>query len=151
MGKPGGGRLPLSNRMASKFHLLNFTVPSNQQMQKIFDTIANVKFAGFYEEIKSLIEPIALSTVNLFNQVQSEFLPIPSSTHYSFNMRDISKVFQGLYLADKAFMENKDQIIKLWGHEILRVFYDRLINEADQKKFKKLLDCLLYTSPSPRD
>ena len=63
MEKPGGGRPPLSNRMASKFHLLNFTVPSNQQMQKIFDTIANVKFAGFYEEIKSLIEPIALSTV----------------------------------------------------------------------------------------
>ena len=55
-------------------------------------------------------------------------------------MRDISKVFQGLYMADKNFYESKEQIIKLWGHEILRVFYDRLINEEDQKKFKGLLN-----------
>ena len=55
-------------------------------------------------------------------------------------MRDISKVFQGLYLADRSFIESKEQIIKLWGHEILRVFHDRLINEEDQKKLKKLLD-----------
>ena len=43
-------------------------------------------------------------------------------------------------MADKNFYESKEQIIKLWAHEILRVFYDRLINEEDQKKFKKLLD-----------
>lgn len=67
MGKPGAGRQPMANRMLSKFHLLNFTVPSNQQMQRIFETIAHVKFAQFFEEIKSLIEPIAISTVSLFN------------------------------------------------------------------------------------
>ena len=67
-------------------------------------------------------------------------MPTPAKSHYIFNMRDISKVFQGLYLADRSFIESKEQIIKLWGHEILRVFHDRLINEEDQKKLKKLLD-----------
>jgi dynein heavy chain len=43
-------------------------------------------------------------------------------------------------MADKNFCESKEQIIKLWGHEILRVFHDRLIDEEDQKRFKKLLD-----------
>ena len=67
-------------------------------------------------------------------------MPTPAKSHYIFNMRDISKVFQGLYLANKNFCESKEQIIKLWGHEILRVFYDRLVDDEDQKKFKKLLD-----------
>ena len=67
MGKPGGGRMPLSNRMMSKFHLINFTVPSNSQMQRIFETIAGVKFAQFYEDIKAIIEPLAISTVSLYN------------------------------------------------------------------------------------
>ena len=67
-------------------------------------------------------------------------MPTPAKSHYVFNMRDISKVFQGLYLADKNFYESKEQIIKLWGHEILRVFYDRLINTDDQALLKRLLN-----------
>jgi len=55
-------------------------------------------------------------------------------------MRDISKVFQGMYLAEKNFYESKEQIIKLWGHEILRVFHDRLISFEDQTKLKGLLN-----------
>lgn len=63
--------------------------------------------------------------------MQREFRPIPAKSHYIFNMRDISKVFEGLYLADKSFVESKEQIVKMWSHEVLRVFYDRLIEKSD--------------------
>jgi dynein heavy chain len=46
-------------------------------------------------------------------------------------MRDISKVFQGLYMAKKQNQDTKEHIIKLWGHEILRVFADRMITYDD--------------------
>jgi dynein heavy chain len=55
-------------------------------------------------------------------------------------MRDISKVFEGLYLADKSFVEAKEQIVKMWSHEVLRVFYDRLIEPSDQALLKKSLN-----------
>ena len=41
-----------------------------------------------------------------------------------------------MYQADKNFYENKEQIVKLWGHEILRVFQDRLNSYEDRTKFK---------------
>jgi dynein heavy chain len=44
MGKPGGGRAEISNRILSKFHLINYTIPSETNMKRIFETIASFKF-----------------------------------------------------------------------------------------------------------
>jgi len=140
MGKPGGGRSEISKRLMSKFHIVNYTIPTESQMKKIFETIAAFKFQIFDEEIKNLSEPLALATINLFNIIQENFLPTPAKSHYVFNMRDISKVFQGLYQADKNFYEGKEQIIKLWAHEVLRVFNDRLNSFEDRDQFKHYLN-----------
>ena len=140
MGKPGGGRAEISNRMLSKFHVINYTIPSEGNMKRIFENLASAKFQQFYEEIKQLCEPLAVATIALFNTLAENFLPTPAKSHYVFNMRDISKVFQGMYLAEKNFYESKEQIIKLWGHEILRVFHDRLITVEDQNKLKSILN-----------
>jgi len=140
MGKPGGGRSEISKRLMSKFHIVNYTIPTEAQMKKIFETIAAFKFQIFDEEIKNLSEPLALATINLFNIIQENFLPTPAKSHYVFNMRDISKVFQGLYQADKNFYEGKEQIIKLWAHEVLRVFNDRLNSFEDRDQFKQYLN-----------
>ena len=140
MGKPGGGRSEISKRLQSKFHIVNYTIPTESQMKKIFETIAAFKFQIFDEEIKVLSEAMAMATINLFNIIQLNFLPTPAKSHYVFNMRDISKVFQGLYQADKNFYEGKEQIIKLWSHEVLRVFHDRLNSFEDRDQFKAYLN-----------
>lgn len=68
--------------------------------------------------------------------IQREFLPTPAKSHYIFNMRDVSKVFQGIYQADSRFYSTKDNIVKMWAHELLRVFSDRLTNMEDKALFK---------------
>jgi len=52
MGKPGGGRSEISKRLQSKFHIVNYTIPTESQMKRIFETIAAFKFQIFDEEIK---------------------------------------------------------------------------------------------------
>ena len=37
------------------------------------------------------------------------------------------------------------------GFDLVKTLYKGKLNEGKLKKLKKLLDCLLYTSPSPRD
>jgi dynein heavy chain len=64
----------------------------------------------------------------IYDQIKVNLLPTPKKSHYTFNLRDISKVFQGLCNASLKFCNNKQTIVKLWYHEIFRVFGDRLIN-----------------------
>jgi hypothetical protein len=42
-------------------------------------------------------------------------------------------------MADKNFIESKEHIVKLWAHEVLRVFCDRLNTPEDRAKFKGFL------------
>ncbi|OWK02778.1 hypothetical protein Celaphus_00010474, partial [Cervus elaphus hippelaphus] len=69
-----------------------------------------------------------------------ELLPTPAKSHYTFNLRDLSKVFQGMLMADPAKVEDKVQLLRLWYHENCRVFRDRLVNDEDRDWFDKLLE-----------
>lgn len=140
MGPPGGGRSEISARMQSQFRTINFTQPSDGQMSRIFHTIISHHLSDFEEEVKPLADPLTIATISLYRRVSEVFLPTPTKSHYLFNMREISRVFQGLYRADRAFHDSKESLVKLWTHECLRVFHDRLINYEDQNIFKQLMD-----------
>lgn len=59
--------------------------------------------------------------------------------HYTFNLRDISKVFQGILMITAPRCKTVETAVRLWAHECLRVFYDRLINQDDQQWFENLV------------
>lgn len=72
--------------------------PSDSNLKKIFGTILKgfMNTFNFSEQIKKAADGIVSSTLVFYNTIKSELLPIPSKFHYQFNLRDISKVFQGL-------------------------------------------------------
>ncbi|KAK2854426.1 hypothetical protein Q7C36_006295 [Tachysurus vachellii] len=89
------------------------------------------------------------------------FLPTPTKSHYIFNLRDFARVVKGVLLCPHTHMQEGDKLIRLWIHEIYRVFYDRLIDSEDRTTFfnivrertsayfKQTLDKLLcHLSPS---
>lgn len=59
--------------------------------------------------------------------------------HYTFNLRDISKVFQGFLMITAPRCTTVETAVRLWVHECSRVFYDRLINREDQQWFEDLV------------
>jgi len=121
--------------------MVNFTFPSETQVRRIFQNILSHKFMtqDFDDEIKQISESLALATIGLYNSIADNFLPTPTKSHYIFNMRDISKVIQGVYIFDKFYCDSKLTIFRLWVHESLRVFHDRLISTTDRSKLKKLI------------
>jgi dynein heavy chain, axonemal len=79
-----------------------------------------------------LNKSIVNSTLTLYTMVRTELLPTPEKSHYLFNLRDVSRVFQGLSLVKQATLNSPDVLVKLWVHEFQRVFEDRLISEKDK-------------------
>jgi dynein heavy chain len=72
-------------------------------------------------------------------RISEELLPTRAKSHYTFNMRDLSKLMQGLLLASPRAAASRDAVARLWLHEACRVFHDRLTCEGDRGAFKKML------------
>jgi dynein heavy chain len=59
-------------------------------------------------------------------------LPTPAKSHYTFNLRDLSKVFQGILSLREQQCADTVTYSRLWAHECMRVFQDRLIDREDK-------------------
>ncbi|KAG7305959.1 hypothetical protein JYU34_008522 [Plutella xylostella] len=138
VGPPGGARSPLPPRLLSCFHALYLTAPSHSQLVKIFGTMLNQHLQVFDEETKAVGKLVLLATIDMFNIIEGKLLPTPSKMHYLFNLRDISKIFQGLLRSNKDYQNTKTRFLKLWIHECFRVFSDRLTDEKDRSWFFNL-------------
>jgi dynein heavy chain, axonemal len=139
-GPPGGARNPITPRFLRHFSLLSFPTLNTNTLISIFGGIIVGFFADFAKTIWSLAEPIVLAAVNLYERISQELLPTPTKSHYLFNLRDLSKCIQGILQADTSTYTNQMQILRLFYHEALRTFHDRLVTQDDKSYFKKLLN-----------
>lgn len=61
-----------------------------------------------WELPQKLTEPLVQATIEVFQEVTKALLPTPAKSHYTFNMREIWKVFQGLsFLSPKAIKDSQ--------------------------------------------
>lgn len=78
------------------------------------------------------------ATIDIYNTIRRELLPTPAKSHYTYNMRDLSKVFQGMQMIGVA-VDDTRKLTRLWAHETLRVFHDRLVSNDDRTWFQNLM------------
>ena len=72
------------------------------------------------------------STMFIYQSAVKNFLPMPSKSHYVFNLRDFARVIRGVLLVPPSQLEETDMLIRLWIHEVYRVFSDRLTEVSDR-------------------
>jgi dynein heavy chain len=130
--QPGGGRNEVDPRFISLFSVFNVTFPSEESLTKIYSSILDGHLQPFSKEIRELTVGITASTLNLYTQIVHNHPPTPSKFHYIFNLRDLSRVYQGLCLIVPDRFEKANQFIRVWRNECLRVFHDRLTNAGDK-------------------
>lgn len=79
-------------------------------------------------------------TLRVYNQVlYGPLKPTPNKSHYTFNLRDISRIFQGLCNANSKLCQAPVHILRMWIHENKRVFGDRLIDNKDRDWLEGIL------------
>ena len=52
-----------------------------------------------------MVPQLVKSTTSVYTTITTELLPTPAKSHYTFNLRDLSKVFQGMLMAQSAGMK----------------------------------------------
>ncbi|ELT89912.1 hypothetical protein CAPTEDRAFT_157693, partial [Capitella teleta] len=140
MGPPGGGRNDVTHRFLRHFNLIGIESFDEESMNNIFSPIVDWHFEqGFDANHKKYSKMIIAATTSIYQKAISNFLPTPSKSHYLFNLRDFSRVIQGVLLLKPSMCpegnSGSHKIVRLWVHEVYRVFYDRLVDEEDRENF----------------
>ncbi|KAL0205536.1 hypothetical protein P9112_000843 [Eukaryota sp. TZLM1-RC] len=143
MGHPGGGRSEITQRFTRHCNLISFTSLNSETLTRIFSKIFSWFTDGFSSEIRNLSSSIVESSVYLYNSISENLLPTPSKSHYTFNLRDVSKVFQGIMQGSTTTIKSGVDLVSLWVHEASRVFKDRLVDDSDRKWFDSIIDTTL--------
>ena len=102
MGPPGGGRNAITENDETLQRALYHRFSEND-IVNIFTTLMtwNMERVNFDAEIKGDINSLIQATLSVYKQSQSTLLPTPKS-HYTFNLRDFSKIIQGICMVEGA-------------------------------------------------
>uniref|UniRef100_A0A803TL59 Dynein axonemal heavy chain 3 n=1 Tax=Anolis carolinensis TaxID=28377 RepID=A0A803TL59_ANOCA len=137
MGPPGGGRNDITGRFTRHLNIISISAFDDEVLTKIFSSIVDWHFSkGFEASFLRLGKMLVQATMNIYKLAVENFLPTPSKSHYVFNLRDFSRVVRGVLLCPHTHLQ---KLIRLWIHEVYRVFYDRLIDAKDREVFFNMI------------
>nr|XP_033804381.1 dynein heavy chain domain-containing protein 1 [Geotrypetes seraphini] len=156
---PSGSR-PLSARFTRLFTIFALPTATKESLVSIYapKIKAWLRKIPVFPRTNELSTALTVATIDLYYAVREMFRPSPNHWHYLFSLHDIDKVLKGLFILPlrtalqcfysvrdskstkakpKLGMMNTDILIKrliirLWLHESLRTFYDRLITEKEK-------------------
>eukprot|EP00992_Anisonema_acinus_P002258 TRINITY_DN10608_c1_g1_i2.p1 TRINITY_DN10608_c1_g1~~TRINITY_DN10608_c1_g1_i2.p1 ORF type:complete len:2266 (+),score=796.72 TRINITY_DN10608_c1_g1_i2:1-6798(+) len=132
MGPPGGGRNSLDPRFVSLFSVFNITFPSVDALETIYSQIIMAHIEPFDEAMHEVALKLTHVTLELYFHISEKLPATPTKFHYVFNLRDLSRVCEGLLRCTPDKFTHPAQLARVWRNECLRVFYDRLVDDRDR-------------------
>lgn len=145
MGLVGGSGQELCSRFLHHFSIFSLNEIPDESVSKIFTNVLflGYKNNGFSNDVAIYVNQIVSASLEIYKSSLKNLRPIPAKSHYVFNLRDFARVIFGCALLKKESAEIKYIFPKLWVHEILRIFCDRLTEKLDKDwMYEKLRNCV---------
>ncbi|CAL8304972.1 unnamed protein product [Merluccius merluccius] len=133
---PGGGRNDIPQRLKRQYTVFNCTLPSNTSIDKIFGVMG----CGYFHECREF-QPVITDMVKM--------LPTPSKFHYVFNLRDLSRIWQGMLKINAGECNDISTLLALFKCECIRVIADRFVCIEDKVWFEKAVSGVIQEHMDP--
>lgn len=140
MGLPGGSNF-IPKRLYRHMFCLAVDSFEESTLLRIFSSIGEWHFSkGYNETVARLAKNLAAAIVDIYKGASECYLPTPAKSHYTFSLRDVTRVYQGLVMVPPKKLGDSNKLMRLFIHEVYRVFYDRLVDSKDRDKLLTLVE-----------
>ncbi|PFH34573.1 dynein heavy chain family protein [Besnoitia besnoiti] len=142
---PTAATFHISSRLQRHFSVLACFPPESETITRIYGSILRHHLLPFDTAVQNLEAPVLQATIDMFQTIHGSpsFVHSAKKFHYTFSLRDLSLIFQGVLQSRpamyRAVSAGTTKFARLWMHESCRVIRDRLVNSEDAKAFDEIL------------
>lgn len=142
-----GGSNSIPKRLFRHMFVVGVDSFEDATLMRIFTSIGEWHFSKGYPDIVGrLAKGLSAATIAVYKGAMKSYLPTPAKSHYTFSLRDVTRVYQGIVMVPPKKLSEPDKLVRLWTHEIYRVFYDRLVDAKDRDQLLSLVDSACSTN-----
>ncbi|KAJ2558174.1 dynein heavy chain [Coemansia sp. RSA 1933] len=126
------GRVPLSHRFLRHAPLVMVDYPGEQSLLQIYGVLARAMLK-VQPQLRAYSDPLTRAMVDVYLASQRRFTP-DQQAHYVYSPRELTRWTRGMYDAMLPLETlNVEGLVRLWAHEGLRLFQDRLVDAGERR------------------
>jgi dynein heavy chain 1 len=137
------GRVPITSRLLRHCPVLLVDFPGTESLKQIYGTFcrALLKLAP---RIRGSAASLTDALVDSYDELRHKFTS-DHQKHYIYSPRELSRWMRALYNALKDVeISTVEALVKLYVHEGLRLFQDRLVTAEERETCDQILDEMAY-------
>ncbi|KAK9454647.1 dynein heavy chain, N-terminal region 1-domain-containing protein [Dipodascopsis uninucleata] len=124
------GRYELGQRFLSHVSLIMIDYPSRNALMQIYGTL-NSSILKNVPSLRGYTESLTTAMIDFYYKSQIKFANARS--HYIYSPRELTRWVRGIYETIKPLDSmTLEGLVRIWAHEALRLFCDRLVNDKER-------------------
>lgn len=133
------GRVPLTPRFLRHAPLIMVDYPGEISLNQIYGTF-NRALLKVVPTLRAYAESLTSAMVDVYIASQKRFTA-DIQAHYIYSPRELTRWMRGIYEALKPLESLPvEGLVRIWAHEALRLFSDRLVDEDEKKWTDAVVD-----------